>query len=96
MTQRAKTGGRTRNTPNKINAKAREMVVKIIASEIENLPQMLEALKPVDRANLLVKMLQYVLPKQSKIDLEVEQKDNFRPITVVLEEPKLLENEEAN
>jgi hypothetical protein len=92
MTPRAKTGGRTRNTPNKINAKAREMVIKIIASEIEKLPDMLEELKPVDRANLLIKMLQYILPKQSKIELEAEVNGRFTPVIVqVIEEPLKIE-----
>jgi hypothetical protein len=91
MTPRTKTGGRTRNTPNKVNARAKELIMGIIATEIDNLPEMLEKLKPVDRANLLVKMLQYLIPKQSKIELEADIKDRFSPVVVQMHEPKQLE-----
>ncbi|WP_369769245.1 hypothetical protein [Flavobacterium sp. WC2416] len=91
MTTRAKTGGRSKNTPNKVNAKARELVLKTINDEILNLPQLLTELKAVDRANLLVKMLQYVLPKQSKIELDAEITDRFQPVVIQINEPLKLE-----
>lgn len=89
---RAKTGGRTRNTPNKINAQTKLVIQNLVNVEVQKLPELLDSLKPKDRAEILVKLISFVVPKQSKIELEADIKDRFTPVVVqVIEEPLKIE-----
>lgn len=69
---RAKTGGRTKGTPNKTTAETKEMLQKVISKEIDNLGEMLEQLEPLERVNAIAKLLPYIVPKQSELSL-IEQ-----------------------
>lgn len=90
-TPRTKTGGRTKNTPNKINAETKTVIQNLVNDEVQKLPQLLDSLKPKDRAEILVKLISFVVPKQSKIELEAEVKERFTPVIIqIQEEPKNL------
>lgn len=70
---RAKTGGRTKGTPNRTTAETKEMLQKVVSKEIDNLGEMLEQLEPLERVNAIAKLLPYIVPKQSELSLtEVE------------------------
>ena len=58
-----KTGGRVIGTPNQITGQLKEIIGAIVVSEIENLPELLESLEPFQRAQLTIKLLQYILPR---------------------------------
>lgn len=68
MAKGLKTGGRQKGTPNVITKEVRETLKAIMVKELENLPGLMEQLEPKDRAELLTKMLPYVLPKVSSVD----------------------------
>jgi hypothetical protein len=65
-----KTGGRQKGTPNKIKSELKDSINKIVQANIETLQQDMEDLEPKDRISLLLKFVEYVIPKEreTKID----------------------------
>ena len=58
-----KTGGRQAGTPNKITSTVRNWIVELINNNREQVERDFQQLKPIDRLNMLEKLLPYVLPK---------------------------------
>ena len=75
MAKGTKTGGRMLGTPNKLTKEIRIVLKNLLAKEIENLPDVLEQLEPRERADLLIKLIPYVLPKVKEISY-----DNGEPL----------------
>lgn len=67
---RQKTGGRTKGTPNKLTAEVKEVVKEVVNSDLGQLSTLLEALTEKERLDVLCKLLPYVLPKQTQIDIK--------------------------
>jgi hypothetical protein len=70
-----KFGGRKKGTPNRTTKETREALKKIIDDELEYLPQLLQSMKPYQRADVLTKLIQYVLPKPEN-SLDINEKLN--------------------
>jgi hypothetical protein len=58
-----KYGGRVAGTPNRTTKETREALKLIIDNELSVLPQTLKQMKPYQRADILTKLIHYVLPK---------------------------------
>ncbi len=67
MAKGIKTGGRDQGTPNKLTKELREALKTIIDNEIEILPQLLKEMKPDKRAEILSRLLPFVIPKNFNI-----------------------------
>ena len=80
---RQKTGGRKANTPNRINAEAKEVIQNLVNSEVNKIPQLLEELQPKDRLEILIKLIAFVVPKQTKLQLEADE-SRFNPVIINL------------
>ncbi len=63
-----KTGGRVQGTPNKLTSEMREALKTILNREIEILPRLLEKMKPEKRAEVLSRLLPFIMPKNYNID----------------------------
>lgn len=76
MSKGLKTGGRVKGTPNRTTTETKNIIHNIVSNELENLPKMLDELKPRERVEIIVKLLVYVLPKQNQLgfDENTEQK----------------------
>ena len=70
---RQKTGGRKAGTPNKTAKELREQLRGIVQTSLDELPEILAALEPTDRARFLVAFLPYVMPKLNSVELRSEQ-----------------------
>lgn len=66
-----KTGGRKRGTPNKVTKEVRKRIAAIVARNARNIQSDLDALEPRDRLQILEKLMQYVIPKQSALKAEI-------------------------
>ncbi len=75
-----KFGGRTKGTPNKTTKETRESLKRIIDMELVQLPRLLESMKPYQRADVLTKLIQYVLPKP---DIEIEKTDSLQQVKII-------------
>lgn len=63
MARGVKTGGRKKGTPNRLTGSMKEMINLAITQELEQLPDLLNELAPKEKADFLVKLLPYVMPK---------------------------------
>ena len=70
-----KTGGRQKGTPNKATANLKNTIHGIVERQFETLESDLEELDGRDKINFVLKLIEYVLPKQR------EQKINFNEMT---------------
>jgi len=68
--------GKPKGTPNKITGEMREFLKKILEKELGNLPHLLNKLSPEKKAEIIVRLLPFVLPKINDINIEMpEQKE---------------------
>jgi hypothetical protein len=58
-----KSGGRTKGTENNITKEVKETLTDFINSEIQEVTNRIDELSISERANLLVKLLPYTIPK---------------------------------
>jgi hypothetical protein len=81
MAKGFKTGGRSKGTPNKTTAQLKKMLSAIIDDELKELPEQLEKMKPYQRADILTKLIQYVIPKAEMIE-DDEGNGEITPIKI--------------
>ena len=67
MAKGNKTGGRVKGTPNRLTKEMRLILKNVVGNELEHLNRHMEQLEPIDRLNLLLKLLPYVMPKVKDI-----------------------------
>jgi hypothetical protein len=68
MAKGFKTGGRSKDIPNKLTKDIRDSLVLILNNEVEKLPTLINELPTKDRLFLLAKLLPLVIPKAITID----------------------------
>ena len=59
MAKGIKTGGRQKGTPNRTTKETREALKKIIDDELESLPELMQSMRPYQRADVLTKLIQF-------------------------------------
>lgn len=67
-----KTGGRKKGSCNKVGNGVRLKLKSIIEKEVENMPSLLNSLMPNERAGMIAKLMQFVIPKQSEVNIQSE------------------------
>lgn len=80
-------GGRGKGTRNRTTVQTKAIIQKIVNDEIDGLPILLDKLKPVDRANVVCKLIAYLVPKQSSTQVNLEITDRFSPVVIQIVEP---------
>ena len=80
--KREKTGGRSKGTPNKLNAEAKMLFVETLGKHSENIDEALETVFKEDKVKFLelfAKYAMYFTPKmtENKIDANVETVHNI-------------------
>ncbi len=83
--RRKKTGGRTKGTPNKTTAQIKEMIVSLVGNQMEKWPVELEKMMrrdPAEAMKITGRLIDYVLPKQTKMELEGELKHKIDKIVI--------------
>jgi hypothetical protein len=83
-----KFGGRKRGTANKTGAQIKSIIQKILSGELSNVDDLVSKLTAKERLDVIIKLLPYIIPKQSTIDVELnDSKSLFTPIEIRLLEP---------
>jgi hypothetical protein len=72
----AKTGGRTKGTPNRTTKELKEKIHNIVEVQLENIESDLQNLEAKDRLHILLKLFEYVLPKQREQKLDFTSLSN--------------------
>ena len=70
MAQGAKTGGRTKGTPNRSTRAIRGVLVEMMNNEFEKIPDLLAKLEQEKRIEFLIKLMPYCLPKIQDVSQE--------------------------
>jgi len=65
--QKQKTGGRSFGTPNKRTKELKEKLRLVIEKELETIDETLASLEPKFRLELIVKLMNYVIPKAIEV-----------------------------
>lgn len=67
--------GRPKGTPNKTTAEIKEIITRIVGNQLEHIEKDLEKIRksdPAEAMRLSSKFIDYVLPKQTKMEIEGE------------------------
>lgn len=81
-----KTGGRKRGTPNKVNATLREFIGKIIDDNRERIIEDLQELDPYQRLLFIERLINYVLPKQSSVDIQSQIEAEYKALEQLIDD----------
>jgi len=86
--------GRPKGSLNKTSVQTKKIIEKLVSNELKNIDSLLEQLDPKDRIDALIKLLPYVIPKNSHIEIDAPA-HQFQPITItVIEETLKIEANE--
>ena len=87
-----KFGGRKKGSLNKLSSDTKISLQKLVSKELESFEARLETLDNKERLEIVIKILPFVLPKQTQIEIEANEIDPFRPITInLINEPLQIE-----
>jgi hypothetical protein len=75
-TGREKTGGRTKGTPNKKTTELREKLIQFTSDNFDEIMNDLKQLKPKDRIQQFIKLMEFAIPKAKYLELENESDTN--------------------
>ena len=65
--------GRPAGSENKLNSELRDVIKKFIESKVDELPSWFDELSsPKEKITAFEKLLQYILPRQKEVGLEVD------------------------
>lgn len=67
--------GRPKGTPNKTTAEIKEIITRIVGNQLEHIEKDLEKIRksdPAEAMRLSSKFIDYVLPKQTRMEIEGE------------------------
>jgi 23S rRNA C2498 (ribose-2'-O)-methylase RlmM len=64
-----KTGGRTKGTVNRTTKETKEILQKIISNDLDNISDLLNKLEPKQRIDAVIKLLPYIVPKQTEVSV---------------------------
>jgi hypothetical protein len=67
--------GRAKGVPNKTTAEIKEIITRIVGNQLDRLEADLDKVRqddPIEAMKLATKLIDYVLPKQTKVELEGE------------------------
>ena len=79
------TGGRPKGKPNKTTAEIKEIITRIVGNQLEHIEKDLDKIRkenPAKAMELSSRFIDYVIPKQSKIDLEGELRHKVEKVTI--------------
>jgi len=80
MAKGVKTGGRQKGTSNKLTGTIKEMVTQFVTNEMQHLPSLLNQLEPKEKAEYIIKLLPYVLPKIVPVEAPKEKNSQERSL----------------
>lgn len=82
-----KFGGRSKGTLNKSTAETKTLLHNIVGNQLDEVENLLMKLDAKEKLEIIVKLLPYVLPRQSEIAIDSKEEERFKPITVNLINP---------
>jgi|APGre2960657404_1045060.scaffolds.fasta_scaffold212999_1 hypothetical protein len=84
-----KVGGRQKGTVNKTTAQIKDMITALVGNQMEKWPAVIDKMMkddPAEAMKITGRLIDYVLPKQTKIDLEGELKHKVEKIVIEIKD----------
>jgi hypothetical protein len=76
------TKGRRVGSVNKATANVRQMVQKLFEDNLPTLEQDFAQMKPTERVNAMLKLMQFILPTLKAVQVNDDNKNDFQPIQI--------------
>ena len=92
MAKGIKTGGRAKNTPNKVTQEIRECYNHLLNNNIDKLQGWLDEVgetNPAKALDIMLKMSEFVIPKLNRVEVIEEKETTNIPISLWAEHPEL-------
>jgi hypothetical protein len=89
MAQGIKTGGRKAGTQNRLTYQTRQLLVDVLASEFESLPETLAKLEPAQRIDAVCKLAKYAMPTMQAVSTSIAENKGFESTEGAFERIKL-------
>ncbi len=83
--KRKKTGGRVKGVQNKTTTELKSIITQIVGNQLDRLEGDLDKIRrqnPAKAVEIAAKLIDYVLPKQTKMEIEGELKTKIESITI--------------
>jgi hypothetical protein len=64
--------GRPQGSPNKVTQGLKENIKLLVENNFDRLQSDIESMEPKDRVQTIIKLMEYVIPKQQKNDLSLD------------------------
>lgn len=80
-----KRGGRQKGTSNKTTQELKEIITRVVGNQLDRLEKDLDMIRktnPAKAVEISSKLIDYVLPKQQKIDLEGKLQHKVEKVTI--------------
>jgi len=79
-----KFGGRTKGTKNLKTSETKEIIQSIVRNQMEDVEELLSKLHPNERITAIIKLISFVVPKQSTIEIDNKEEDSWelRPFVI--------------
>lgn len=74
MAKGLKTGGRQKGTSNKLSGTVKEMITQFVTDELQHLPTILNKLEPKEKAEYIIKLLPYIVPRIAPAEAPKEER----------------------
>ena len=81
MSERIKTGGRMKGTPNKTTSELRAIIKEFVDNELSRISDKLNELTTYERFTILTKLIPYAMPKA---DNSMNERSPVEPTTYVI------------
>ena len=75
-----KIGGREKGTPNKLSKEFRLLIKSILFNELERVPEYLDSLDPKERLDIIIKLLNFAIPKIKPIQSSLGEPLDWDPL----------------
>lgn len=93
MAKGLKTGGRQKGTSNKLTGSVKEMLTQFVTNEVQHLPTLLNKLEPKEKAEYIIKLLPYILPKKAPVeDLAAQNQSEKRELIFKMFKTQTVQN----
>ena len=75
-----KVGGRKQGTANRLTKDFRKLIKSILYEEIEKIPEYLETLEPKERLDVIIKIMNYTIPKIKPVEPSYGEPVDWDPL----------------
>jgi len=91
--------GRTKGKPNKTTAEIKEIITRIVGNQLDRLEADLDKVRkddPVEAMKLATKLIDYVLPKQTKMELDGQLTQRVEKVIIEIKKNDSKHTDDSN